>query len=70
MSASISKKREALRIKLQDLFLSVRGSMSPYFTTAQLSEMGVDTSTFNIAEETPHGRPYFRPMSQERLSSR
>lgn len=62
-------KREALRLKLQDLFLAVRSSMSPHFTAALLSEIGVNTSRFDLVEETLSGGPYFRPMSQERLRS-
>jgi len=69
MSTSTLKERKALCTKLQDLFLSVRRSTSPHFATALLSEMGVDTSKFNLIEDTLQGVPYFRPMSQQRLSS-
>ncbi|ERF70369.1 hypothetical protein EPUS_05188 [Endocarpon pusillum Z07020] len=69
MSKHTMSRREILRGKLQDLFLSVRGSMNPYFSIAYLYDIGVDISQFNIAQETLQGGPYFRPMSQERLSS-
>lgn len=69
MSKHTMSRRELLRGKLQELFLCVRGSMNPHFSIAYLSDIGVDVSQFNIAQETLQGGPYFRPMSQERLSS-
>jgi hypothetical protein len=62
-------RRERLRIKLQDLFLCFRSSMDPHFNPALLSEMGVDITRFDLADETLQGGPFFRPMSLGCLSS-
>jgi hypothetical protein len=60
---------QALRIKLQDIFLLARSSMNTHFSHQLLSEIGVDASRFNLAEETLLGGKYFRPMSQKTLST-
>lgn len=43
--------------------------MDPHSDAAKLSEMGIDTSQFNVADKTLNGAPYFRSMPEEELSS-